>query len=235
MAPIEVIAFDADDTLWHNEILYSQAKDKFSQLFSDYHDPEWIGKKLDETEMRNIYSYGYGIKSFTLSMIETAIEITEGQVAGREVQEIISLAKEMLQAGVQLLEQAEETLAELSSTHVLMLITKGDTFEQERKIKRSGLASYFRHSEIVSEKTMQVYQELLEKYDLDPQRFLMVGNSMRSDIIPVIGIGGQAVFISHPLTWVHETMIDRSIEVSEYFELEHLGQLPDFVRSLDDR
>jgi putative hydrolase of the HAD superfamily len=232
MTEIEVIGFDADDTLWHNEILYVQAKDKYKRLLSNHHNPEWIGRKLDEREIRNLQSYGYGIKSFALSMIETAIELTEGQITGGEIQQVIDFARDMLSAKVLLLEHAEQTLAELSADHALMLITKGDLFEQERKVKRSGLARYFRTVEVVSEKTVESYRSVMKKYDIDPRCFLMVGNSIRSDIAPVVAMGGQAVYIPYPDTWAHETTVDHTLEKTEYCELEHLGQLPALVDRL---
>lgn len=228
---IEIIAFDADDTLWHNETLYLHAQTRFKQLLSDYHKPEWIGQRLDEIEMHNIRYFGYGIKSFALSMIETAIELTQGRIAGKEIQKILDIAKQMLTAEVNLFEQAEETLALLSTKYELMLITKGDTFEQTRKVARSGLTRYFRYIEIVVDKTPEAYRGLLEKYKLDPTRFLMVGNSIKSDILPVIEMGGQAVYIPYAQTWVHETVFDPSTRESEYIELENLGQLPAYLES----
>lgn len=229
---IDLIAFDADDTLWENETLYIRANEKYRQLLSNYHNPEWIQRKLNQTEIVNIQSYGYGIKSFTLSMIEAAVDLSEGQIEGRVVQEIIGISKEMLEAEVQLLEHAEETLAQLSTTHELMLITKGDLFEQGKKVERSGLAKYFRFIEIVGEKTTKSYRVLLEKYNLDPKRFLMVGNSLRSDIMPVVALGGKAVYVPHPHTWVYETVVDQTTGEEEYFEIEHLGLLPALVRRL---
>jgi putative hydrolase of the HAD superfamily len=230
---IDIIAFDADDTLWHNETLYLHAQDRFKQLLTGYHKPEWIEQRLDETEIRNISYYGYGIKSFALSMIETAIELTEGGIAGREIQEIVDVAKQMLTAEVDLFEQVEQTLAQLSTKYELMLITKGDSFEQARKVARSGLTRYFKYIEIVADKTPEVYRGLLGKYKLDPTRFLMVGNSIKSDILPVIEMGGQAVYIPYTQTWVHETVSDPGARKSEYIELEYLGQLPAFLEGLN--
>lgn len=228
---IEIIAFDADDTLWHNETLYLRAQTGFKQLLSDYHNPEGIQQRLDEIEMRNIRYYGYGIKSFSLSMIETAIELTEGRITGKEIQKILDFAKQMLTAEVDLFEQAEVTLGQLSSKYELMLITKGDSFEQERKVSRSGLIRYFKYIEIVANKTAEIYRGLLAKYSIDPTRFLMVGNSIKSDILPVIEIGGQAVYIPYVQTWSHEKIVDPEAQNSEYIQLEHLGQLPVFIES----
>lgn len=229
----DVIAFDADDTLWHNETLFLMAKDKFKELLSGYHSAELIERELDETEMRNISYFGYGIKEFALSMIETAIELTDGCIQGEEIQAIIDFAKEMLRAPVQLLEYVEEVIPELSALHRLMLITKGDLFDQEAKIARSGLADYFAYVEIVSEKKSETYEALLAKYGLAPGRFLMVGNSLKSDILPVLAIGGQAVYIPYQTTWIHEVVIHQDGAKKEYFELEHIGQLPALVERLN--
>ncbi len=230
-----VIAFDADDTLWHNELLYLRAQDKFKQLLSKYPFSGDLDQHFYEVDVRNVRYFGYGIKGFVLSMIEAAIEITEGQIQPPDIQEIINLGKGMTEAPVQLLDHVEETVASLSRLYELMLITKGDLLDQERKIARSGLADYFAHIEIVGEKTGRTYRDILAKHDIEPQHFLMVGNSLRSDIAPVLAIGAQAVYIPHHLTWAHETEVGQGEgEVSGYFELEHMGQLLALVRQLGD-
>ena len=170
------IAFDADDTLWHTEVLFARAQDQFKQLLSQFRDVEDIEQGLCQTEIRNLQHYGYGIKGFTLSMIEAAIELTSGQVTSREIQKTIGIARGMLGAPVQPLERVGETLAQLSGSHELMLITKGDLFEQENKITHSDLAHHFTHVEIVSEKTSDVYKTILAKHNIEPESFLMVGN-----------------------------------------------------------
>lgn len=228
----DVIAFDADDTLWHSEILYLKTQDKFKQLFSDDQDAERVGQRLFETEIQNLPYFGYGIKSFTLSMIETAIELKGGRIQGREIQKIIDFGKDMLRTEVQLLEHVEETVAKLSESYELMIITKGDLFHQESKIARSGLAHYFSTVEIVSEKTRVTYEAILTKHRIVPQRFLMVGNSLRSDISPVVAIGGLAVYIPYHLTWAHETMIKPDQQQQGYVELEHIGLLPALIERL---
>lgn len=233
MTQFDVIAFDADDTLWHNETLYIHAKERFGQLLSDYRNPETIIRQLDETEIENVHSYGYGIKSFTLSMVETAVDISGGQVQGSEIHAIIDLANEMLDSEVTLFDHVEESLASMSADYDLLMITKGDTFEQERKIQRTGLAGYFQDIEIVGEKSEEVYRGILRKYAIDPARFLMVGNSLKSDVLPVIGIGSQAVYIPCQYTWVHENLIDQPIDRNAYYEIEHLGQLPDLIINLN--
>jgi putative hydrolase of the HAD superfamily len=221
----DIIAFDADDTLWHNETLYSMTQEKFRQLLARYDGAGLALEKLYATEIRNLESFGYGIKGFTLSMIETAIELTQGRVEAQEIQQIIDFAREMLRAPVQLLDHVADVIPRLAERYTLMLMTKGDLFDQETKIAQSGLADYFRHIEIVSDKTQQIYQALLAKHNVAPQRFLMVGNSLRSDILPVVAAGGQAVYIPYHLTWAHEASGDTG-ERQPYFELEHVGLLP---------
>jgi putative hydrolase of the HAD superfamily len=229
---IEVIGFDADDTLWHNETLYHQSKEELSQILVDYREPQEIKAWLDQTEVANIEYYGYGIKSFTLSMIETAINVSDGKVTAKEIKEIITIAKRMLTAPVDLVDGAEDTLIKLSSDHTLMLITKGDQFEQERKIEASGIAHYFRYLEVVGEKSEASYRKILGQYNLDPINFLMVGNSLRSDILPVLRIGGQAVHIPNEQTWFHENASQDEIREVEYAELERLSQLPEYLERL---
>lgn len=192
--PFDLIAFDADDTLWHNEHLYSLTQEGYRELLAPFLDRPWTGDELYATELRNLQHFGYGIKGFTLSMVETAIELTAGQVPAAVIQQIIDLGKGMLAAPVELLDGVAELLPALSADVPLMLLTKGDLFDQEAKIARSGLASHFRHIEIVSEKTRATYASLLDKVGVRPERFLMVGNSLRSDILPVLALGGHAVY-----------------------------------------
>jgi len=177
---IDIIAFDGDDTLWHCERLYAQAAGKFKRLFSNCHDPEWVGQRLSEIEIANLSDYGYGFKSFALSMIETAIEISDGPVPSDLLRQTIDIARQIQRADVQLVTFAEDTLAELSATYPLMLITKGDFIEQARKVTGSGLAKYFRSTEIIGEKSAETYQEVLARRHVNPRRFLMIGDSLRS-------------------------------------------------------
>jgi putative hydrolase of the HAD superfamily len=229
---IEIIGFDADDTLWHNETLYSQAKDQFQELLSPYCSPERVRPRLDEIEEWNVRHYGYGIKSFALSMVEAAIEISNGQIEAIRLSHLLDIVKEMLEAEVKPLGPVEPTLAALAQQYTLMLITKGDYFEQHRKIGRSGLAKYFRYIEIVVDKTPETYRGVLEKYHLDARKFLMVGNSLRSDILPVLEMGGQAVYIPYAETWAHETVEVSQHTAVKYMTIEHLGQLPELIQSL---
>lgn len=227
--PFDIIAFDADDTLWHNETLFSITQDKFQQLLARYEGAELALDTLYAIEIRNLEAFGYGIKGFTLSMIEAAIELTHGQVVAQDIQQIIDFAREMLRTPVQLLDHVAELIPRLAETYTLMLITKGDLFDQESKIAQSGLADCFAHIEIVSDKRQDTYQGLLRKHKIASERFLMVGNSLRSDILPVVALGGAAVHIPYHLTWAHE-MGDASTQ--DYFELEHIGLLPALLERL---
>ncbi|MBN1148913.1 MAG: HAD family hydrolase, partial [Anaerolineales bacterium] len=228
----EIVAFDADDTLWHNEPFYQEAKEKFVRLFSASLDPGRVAETLDRVEIDNVEYYGYGIKSFILSMIEVAAQLTGDQITGDVIEQILDFAKQMLRFNLQLFDGAKETLAELAASHELMLITKGDQFEQERKIARSGLGGYFKYIEIVGEKSPHSYRRLLGKYGVAPEKFLMIGNSLKSDILPVLDIGGTAIYIPYDSTWVLEHLDDAIVAHYDYHQLEHIGQLPDYIRNL---
>lgn len=229
----EIIAFDADDTLWENEIYYTQSKGAFVEQLSKYHeDRDWIEQRLDVIEEGNVDIYGYGIKSFTLSMVEAAIELSQGAIGGRELQAVIDLGRHMLSTPVQIFPHTEEVLMELSEKQNLMLITKGDVFEQSIKIERTGLQKYFHHIEIVGVKTTATYRSLFQRYRLDPRYILMVGNSLRSDILPMVELGGHAVYIPYANTWFHEHVDAEDLPHNGYYELEHIGQLPGLLREL---
>jgi putative hydrolase of the HAD superfamily len=233
MKRFAVIAFDADDTLWENERNYRRTEQVFKELLTPYHKPDWIEERLYQTEMRNIQHFGYGIKSFGLSMIETAVELTEGRVSGTEIQVIIDAIKGMLTAEIELLPHVAEIVPLLAQHTPLMLITKGDLLDQESKVTRSGLADYFTHIEIVSDKTEKQYADLLEQHDIAPSRFLMVGNSLRSDILPVLALGGSAVYVPHPFNWAHENG-EKPDGRPGFYELEHIGLLPELVKKLEE-
>lgn len=228
----DVIAFDGDDTLWHNESLYAAAQTEFRRLLARHHDAEIVDAQLYETEMRNLEFYGYGIKSFTLSMIETATELTDGQITSDEIRQILNIGRGMLTADVQLLEHAQATVEQVARSHPLMLITKGDLRDQKRKLAKSGLAPFFRHIEIVTDKTRADYAEILDKYQIDPARFLMVGDSLRSDIVPVLELGGQVVYIPYHLAWAHEVVTEVERDGPGYHELQHLDGLPALVQEI---
>ncbi|MDR3577338.1 MAG: HAD hydrolase-like protein [Anaerolineaceae bacterium] len=229
---IDTIAFDADDTLWHNEPLYDQARIQFCQILSTYQPAEKLESRLSEIEIANIQIYGYGIKSFILSMVEAAVDLSAGRVKGDEIQGILDISRQMLTADVPLFDHVKDVLEALHSDYDLILITKGDLFEQSRKVERSGLANYFRLIEVVEDKTEKSYRTLLQKYNIAPARFLMVGNSIRSDILPVVKIGGQAVYIPYATTWVHETVADLDIDQHHFAEINNLIQLPEYLKGL---
>ncbi|MDX1436178.1 MAG: HAD family hydrolase [Anaerolineales bacterium] len=232
---ISTIGFDADDTLWHNETNYLQATEKLQEWLAGFQSPDQVAKALEETEIRNIPRYGYGIKSFTLSMIETALALSDGKIPGSEVQKILALGKGMLRAEVHLLEHAEESLSALAGGYDLILITKGDLVEQSGKVARSGVAGYFQEIEIVSEKSASTYKRLLDRHGVPPGRFLMVGNSLKSDILPVLETGGRAVYIPYQHTWSHEQIPGHKLPDRGYYELEHLGRLPALVAGLEEQ
>ncbi len=234
MKNIDVIAFDADDTLWHNETLFVEIKADFIRILSHYHhDPELIARKLDETEVGNLQYFGYGVKSFAISMLETAFDIAGEAIQPKDIRKIVSFAKTMATTPVELFEHVHEVVRTLSVSYQLMVITKGDLFDQERKIYQSGLSHYFSYVDVVSDKTPQAYKSVFEKYGIDPQFILMVGNSLRSDILPVIAIGGQAVYIPCHITWAHENQIDHYEAQEGYYECEHIGLLPELIEKLE--
>lgn len=232
MTAFDVIAFDADDTLWHSESLYAAAQEEYRRLLAPYAEAERIDRVLHETEMRNLAIYGYGVKGFALSMIEAALELSQHRIIGHEVQRVFDLAKQMLSTDVELIAGVAEVVAQLAETYPLMLITKGDLAHQEAKIEQSGLKPYFRTIEIVTGKTPQSYAALLVRHRIEPSRFLMIGNSLRSDILPVLEIGGQAVHVPYVITWAHEHVDVPPEQQGRYHELEHIGQLPTLVAHL---
>lgn len=232
MKHLDMIAFDADDTLWENESIYLRTRQTFAGVLAPYGDGAWVGERLYQTEMRNLKLLGYGIKSYGLSMIETAIEVSQGRVTAQEIQAILDAIKAMLTADIQLLPHVAEIIPRLAQHTPLMLITKGDLLDQESKVARSGLADYFQHVEIVSDKTEKHYAGLLAQHGIPAQRFLMVGNSLRSDILPVLALGGSAVYVPHPLNWAHENG-EKPDGRTGFYELEHIGLLPELVLKIE--
>jgi len=227
MAVTLTLGFDADDTLWHNESLFEETHRRYCELLARYHDAATVEKTLFATEMRNLELFGYGVKSHALSSIETAIQITEGRIGTEEIRAIIDLAKTMLQQPVELLDGVAEVLPALARQHQLVLITKGDLRDQERKLHQSGLESCFTAIEIVSEKDASVYERLLTRHGITPNQFVMVGNSLKSDILPVLELGGNAVHVPYPITWQHEQATPPSgPEVSgRFFKIANLREL----------
>ena len=231
--PFDVIAFDADDTLWHSENLYAATQEEYRRLLAPYAGGEEIDRVLHQTEISNLTIYGYGVKGFALSMLEAALALSQHRISGVEIQPVLDLAKQMLSTDVELLEGVAEIIPQLAEAYPLMLITKGDLSHQEAKIEQSGLKMYFRSIEIVTDKTPQSYAALLARHHIEPARFLMIGNSIRSDILPVLAIGGLAVHVPYAITWAHEQVDVPPEQQGRYHELEHIGQLSVLVKQME--
>lgn len=229
---IKLIAFDADDTLWENEALYQKGRHRFNALLANYGIEAPPVEQIDAIEIRNLPYYGYGAMSFVLSLIEAAIELTGGRIAAEDIRELLHLGKEMLGAKVVLYEHVQPVLAELSQSYPLMLITKGDLNHQQTKVARSGLAGYFAHVEVVHDKNPGIYAAIFERRGVPPAEVLMVGNSLKSDILPVLELGGAAVYIPNALTWSHEVVEPPPWAEGRYVQLAHIGLLPEAVAGL---
>jgi putative hydrolase of the HAD superfamily len=228
---IETVAFDGDDTLWHNESLFSMTQERFRALLADDVHGDVLDARLLETERENVAVYGYGVKGFALSMIETAIEVTNGKVEAATIARILSFAKDQLAHPVELLPGVVPALDALAGRVHLLLITKGDLFDQESKIARSGLSERFDRIDVVAEKDPATYRRILSREGVDPRRFLMVGNSIRSDILPVLEIGGQAAYVPYPLLFELERAEPPHAH-DGFWELADIGQVPGLVATL---
>ncbi|HEX7584244.1 MAG TPA: HAD family hydrolase [Prolixibacteraceae bacterium] len=201
---IKVIGFDADDTLWVNEPFYQDVEKQFCRILKPYKTEEETSKELFRTEIQNLEIYGYGAKGFILSMVETALRKTDGKISPEEISQIIKAGKSLLTMPIQLLDGVENVLQQLQGKYKLILATKGDLLDQEQKLKRSGLIGYFHHIEIMSDKHENNYRKLLAHLDIQPYEFLMVGNSVKSDILPVINIGAKTIHVPYEVMWQHE-------------------------------
>lgn len=206
---IKVIGFDADDTLWVNEIYFRETEHEFAKLLSGYETENKIDQELFMMEVKNLAFYGYGIKGFVLSMIESAIDLSNGKVSNATISKILNLGKEMLAKPVELLDDVELVLSNLVDDYRLILLTKGDLLDQERKMEKSGLSKYFHHIEVLSDKKEENYKNLLDHLEIKVEEFLMVGNSLKSDVLPLINIGAQAIHIPFHTTWVHEEVSEQ--------------------------
>jgi putative hydrolase of the HAD superfamily len=222
---IRVVGLDGDDTLWHNESRFNVTQGELRELLRRHVPDADVDTHLFATEMKNLAVYGYGVKSFTLSMIETAIELTEGRIPAADLEVILGWGKRMLREPTELLDGVDETLRELSNRYELLLITKGDLFDQESKLARSGLADLFLGVEIVSEKNAGAYRGILARRRIKTEEFVMVGNSLRSDILPVLELGARAVHIPYHVTWHHEEVAEESLPSSGWQRLERIGEL----------
>jgi putative hydrolase of the HAD superfamily len=226
------IGFDADDTLWLNETLYRQVRSRFQQMMAGYGQSEGVNEVVNRIEIDNLSYYGYGPIGFVVSLIEAGVELTDGEMSTADIKQLLDLSKEMIDADVQLLPGAERVVAELSQTHTLLLVTKGDLQHQLAKVERSGLRNYFEEVEVVSEKGPAVYRALLDRYAIRPERFLMVGNSMRSDILPVLEVGGWAAHVNQTLTWEYEEAEGPDENDARFLTVGTLGELPAALRKL---
>jgi putative hydrolase of the HAD superfamily len=229
---IELVALDADDTLWHNEPMYTSARERFCALLSRYQPAGIPDERLHQVEMRNLQHFGYGVKGFVLSMIETAIELTDGKLESEDVRTIMGLGRDMLAAPVTLLEGVREAVEELAACFRLILVTKGDLLHQETKLASSGLGDRFTGIEIVSEKNVELYRKVMRRYGVRPAQFVMVGNSLRSDILPVLEAGAHAVYIPYEGTWIHEHVAEEHLRDATYHEIPAIRELPALLRDL---
>ncbi|MCA0153237.1 HAD family hydrolase [Winogradskyella vincentii] len=222
---IKVIGFDADDTLWVNETYFREAEERVGNLLSHFETPNKIDQELFKMEMKNLATYGYGVKGFVLSMVELAIELSNGSVSNSIISHILDIGKEMINKPIELLEGVEEVLKMLSREYRLILATKGDLLDQERKLEKSGLLDYFHHIEVLSEKQESNYSKLLMHLDIKPSEFLMVGNSLKSDILPLVNIGAQAIHVPFHTTWQHEKVTDKETNGKSYKTVESLTEI----------
>jgi len=231
MQNLTTVGFDADDTLWHNERFFRLTQDRFEQLLADYADPAHLHQRLLEAERRNIAHYGFGIKGFTLSMIETALDITQNRVPASVIRELIEAGQEMLRHPIDLLPHARETVQAAAQNHKVLLITKGDLLDQERKLAQSGLGDLFDGVEIVSDKTPATYQALLQRHGVGATQAMMVGNSMKSDVRPMVALGGWVVFVPHGLTWELEHA-EPPTDTTRFRELPSLAGIPQLLHEI---
>lgn len=230
---VEVIALDGDDTLWHSETYFAVTHERFAELLAPHAAAADLEARLLDAERRNLAIFGYGVKGFTLSMIETAIAVSGGTVGAADIATILDWGKEMLAHPVELIDGVAETLDVLAASHRLVLVTKGDLFHQEQKVARSGLADRFAHVAIVAEKDVPTYRRVVDTVGVSPERFLMVGNSVRSDVAPVIDLGGRAVHIPYHVTWeLERAALPTPAGDVRVWELEDIRQLPALVEAL---
>lgn len=235
MRPFDLVAFDGDDTLWHNERSYRDGRDRFHTILREAGfdvDAQQLDDVVDRTEVHNIEYFGYGVSGFTLSLIEAAVVLTGGEIGGRAIDQIIALAKAMLTTEIELFPAVKSTVASLSRRYPLMLITKGDLLHQRSKLARSGLEQYFHHVEVVSHKTPEVYDVILKRHRVKPNRFLMIGNSLRSDILPVVALGATAIYIPASLSWSHEHAEPTAAARRRYVERKSMRHLAQFIEAM---
>lgn len=225
----KVIGFDADDTLWVNENYFREAENQFCELLSNFRSKESILQELYDVELDNLELYGFGIKGFMLSMTETASRVAGGGINTKLLRQILDIGKEMLDKPVELLDNVEEILQQLQGKYKLVLVTKGDLLDQQRKLEKSGLEPYFHHVEIMSDKKEVDYEKLVKHLDLTPDEFLMIGNSLRSDVLPVLNIGAHAIYVPYAITWQHENVHPDEYDENQFTEVKHLHDILDHI------
>ena len=225
----KIIAFDADDTLWHNEPYFDEAQERFCVLFQDYASHQEILGLILNHQVNNLPLYGFGIKAFTLSMIETALELTNYEISGKGIEQILAIGKNLLQKPVELLPNVISVLEQLKGKYKLVVATKGDLKDQHRKLHDSGIGAFFHHIEVMSDKTELDYQKMLGRLDCQPEDFLMIGNSLKSDVLPILNIGGHAIHIPYHTTWEYEK-IDFEIEHKNFNSITNLSELFDILK-----
>ena len=221
----KVIAFDADDTLWVNETYFRDAEKKFAKILSKYETVNKIDQELFKAEMKNLELYGYGIKGFMLSMIECALKLSNYSISQHEIEKILTLGKEMLTKPIELLDGVEEVLGELHHKYKLIVVTKGDLLDQERKLEKSGLLKYFHHIEVMSEKKEMDYKKLVKHLDINSNELLMIGNSLKSDVLPLLRIGASAIHIPFHITWSHEEVSVKETQDSNFHTVHHIKEV----------
>jgi len=225
---IQVIAFDADDTLWVNEPYFQETEKKFCSLLEDYLPQHAASQELFKTEIENLALYGYGVKGYILSMIEAALRITNNTLDIVVVEKIIQYGKELLERPIEMLDGVEDTLKALYGKYRLVVATKGDLLDQERKLKKSGIEHYFHHTEIMSDKQEKDYVKLIKHLDIEPAGFMMIGNSIKSDVLPVLAAGGHAVHVPYHTTWAHEQVMHH-IAHENFRQLQHVKEILPFL------
>jgi len=228
-AQYKVIAFDADDTLFINEPYFDEAEERFCALLSDYLSKQSLSQALFKTQIDNLPLYGYGIKGYVLSMIQTAYEVTNHTVSTKVMEKIIAIGKELLQKPIVLLDGVKETLQQLQGKYKLVVATKGDLKDQHRKLHLSGLGNFFHHIEVMVEKEMIDYEKLLNRLEISPKEFLMIGNSLKSDVLPVINLGATAVHIPFHTTWAHER-IDHEIIHPNFYTVKNINEVIELLK-----
>ncbi len=226
---IKTIAFDADDTLWVNEPYFQEAEKPFCSLLENYLPQHTCSQELYKTEMKNLHLYGFGVKGFLLCMIETANRVSNQTVSVEVIDQIIEIGQELLQKPIELLEGVRETLEQLKNNYKLIVATKGDLLDQERKLKKSGLDHYFHHIEIMSDKKISDYQKLLKHIDCKPEKFLMLGNSIKSDIIPVLELGATGVLVPYHVTWTHEQQ-EHNLKHKNFIQLKTINEVLNYLK-----